>query len=115
GQPRGNGLRYRVIRPARQSRRNIINCLPVGLCGRILTTRQTGTTLSESPRLIEGNYSQVTSLLEIRTALDQNAASRRGSQRTDDGHRCGNHQGAWAGDYQQHKSAIGAVDPGQAS
>ena len=74
----------------------------IGLCGLAVRDRAS---------LVQSQPAQLAAFFQIDTALDENAVAGSGGQAADDADRRGNHQCAWAGDYQQNQCTVNPVQP----
>ena len=67
--------------------------------------------LGDRAGLVQGHGPQLVPFLKVDAALDQDAFARGSGQSADDGNRRGDHQGAGAGNHQQHQGLVDPVGP----
>ena len=106
----GDGRRHRVVRTRRQGQRHVVR----GVIAKRVVPHQYRAAGGDGAGFVKRHHFDVACLLQPHTAFDQNAAARASRQRTDHGHRRGQHKCARAGNHQQHQGAVDSVKPGPA-
>ena len=110
-EPLRNRLRYRVIRVPGQARDDGGDPIAIGGPIQRAPFDESRLAFSDGAGLVERDRLQVAGAFKMDTALDQDAAPRRGRQPADDRHRRRNDQCAGARDDQQHQGLVDGLQP----
>ncbi|MNY61461.1 hypothetical protein D3C86_1981420 [compost metagenome] len=94
----GDGLGHRVIRARRKACRQSANLDFLAIQGDEVGLHRLA--MGDGAGLVECQSGQFAPLLQVHTALDEDAFAGSRSQTTDDGYRGGDHQRARAGNHQ---------------
>ena len=108
-----NGLGHWMIRPRCEALGQPLQGLLAESCVHGLESHQLGLAFGDGAGLVQRHGLDLARLFQVHTTFDQDASPRPSGQTADDGDGRGNHQGARAGDDQQHQGLVGGLHPGQ--
>ena len=107
----GNRTRYGMVGLSGQRQSQGTDFVFTRRCHKPFAVNQLGTAMCQRAGLVQRHGLEQPRLLQMNPALEQQSASRAGRQRTDDGHRRGNHQSTGAADHQQHQRLVDGIQP----
>ena len=102
----GDGVRHRVVGVRGQRGSDVFGMRPGQAGGQHLPLDEARLALSDGAGLVERDSLYQARLLQVSTPLDQDAPLGRRRQTADDGDRRRDHEGARAGDDQQHQRLV---------